>query len=131
MSHVDVVPTLLALARLPEIPDLPGVDVSSPFRAAESAPARLVFCDPGMELVAYDRAGFTRVGPTLRTWSGGEPPAEATWQHYQWTGQPRLEASEAAHASIRAYLRIEPSLESAPPMMILDHERLRALGYIE
>ncbi len=131
VSHVDVVPTLLALADLPPIPGLPGVDVSLPFRRGTPTPSRLVFCDLGIELVAYDRAGFTRVAHTLATWSGGAAPREATWQHYQWTGERRRKGSETTHASIRAYLRIEPSLEPASPIMQIDAERLRALGYVE
>lgn len=132
VSHVDVAPTLLALAGLPPLPGVAGVDVTRPFRSiGVPIPSRRVFCDVGIELVAYDRAGYTRAGPTLGTWSGGDPPPEAQWQHYGWAGERLPHASPAMLDAVRGYLRVEPELVSAPDPEPVDIERLRALGYVE
>jgi arylsulfatase A-like enzyme len=129
-SHVDVAPTLVALADLPRLHDVAGVDVSLPFRKPGPIAGRRVFCDVGLELVAYDRAGFTRVGPTLPTWNGGAAPPESSWQHFDWNGNRRQPPRQMLD-SIRGYLRIVPRIETAPPTSKDDLERLRALGYVE
>jgi arylsulfatase len=114
VSHVDIAPTLVALADLPRLRDVAGVDVSLSFREQAPMLGRRVFCDTGIELVGYDRAGFTRVAPTIDTWNGGDAPPESSWQTYGWGGERRRTLPAAMRDSIRGYLRIEPSIDRGP-----------------
>ena len=60
VHHVDVVPTLLELIGLPELPDAAGLSLVPLLRDGEPLPERTLFADIGGEVSAYRGSHFAR-----------------------------------------------------------------------
>jgi len=138
VSHVDVLPTLLALSGLPVPPEARGVPLAPVARGEASLPERWVYCDMGSELSAYRGDRFVRGRGLAGAWQGGDG-AEALWSSFHWrSGRPQLEWSRAATGpgaelppAVAAYARDAVPMQPAAALDDVQQRRLRALGYLE
>jgi arylsulfatase len=135
VSHVDVLPTLLELARLPLPQRASGIALGPYLRTGRPLPDRLVFCDVGRELSAYRRDAFVRVRGTGGAWQApGQDAGEASlsWSMYAWDEDQRwsrLPLDPALKPAVRDYARHAEPMAEAPSIEVRDLDRLRALGY--
>ncbi len=153
VSHLDVMPTQLEAAGLP-VPEGLRVALGPSLRSGEPLPDRLVYCDMGFEISAYDARGFERfvnVGPFWldtsslpTTLSSDEPlaPGRAgrfggsselkAWR-YAWQPGGAFEAlcSEAGADPriLECLSRPAKSLIVGEPITEADILRRRALGH--
>jgi arylsulfatase A-like enzyme len=127
VHHVDVAPTLLALAGLPVPPEARGLALSPYLESGEALPDRLLFSDVGSDVSAYAAGRFLharRRGPrapfafTQQRWDGG-----GGWEPIP-TRAADLEALDAYLSEVVPRRPIPKALSDA------DRARLRALGYL-
>lgn len=149
VSHVDVAPTLLALAGLAPLDAPSGVSLAPVLRGEAPLPARTVISDVGHELAAWDARGYVTV-KVIRPGGSLEPeldPAPAIraqtidWQRYERV-EPDAGESGAAMPRWRRtgetplprdvadYVSRQVPAVLAQAMGEEDLERLRALGYL-
>jgi arylsulfatase len=128
VHHVDVLPTLLELARLEAPEGVAGLALGPHLRSGEALPERLVYCDDGGELAAYAGDRFVRV----TTHRGERRYQPHRWgEDGRWQPLPLATAEEGAgwRPEIERYLARETPAEPAPPPTPELVEQLRALGY--
>jgi arylsulfatase A-like enzyme len=127
VHHVDVAPTLLALAGLPVPAEARGLALGPFLERGEPLPERLLFSDVGTEVTAYGEGRLLRArrrgafGPfayTQRRWDAGEGETIPM-------RPDDLEALDAYLASSEPPVPISEALSES------DRARLRALGYLD
>ncbi|HIF96373.1 MAG TPA: hypothetical protein EYQ54_04990 [Myxococcales bacterium] len=132
VSHVDVAPTLLALAGLPGLPDASGRPLRAQLLGEESPEDRLVFCDTDGESAAYGSESWTRiVGSTLSDRPETPPrpiQSESALLSAEGIWLPGELDSQAMDA-LAEYIEGRAALVAAGPMAPEHIEELRALGY--
>lgn len=135
VSHVDILPTLLDLARVPIPPNTSGRALGPVVRNEAKIPDRYVYSDIGDEVTAYRGDEVVRVTGVQDAWSSGpERNVDNTrlWFHYRWlpdgTWVPELE-DKTVHERIRPYVNHAIPVKKTPELELEDLERLRALGY--
>ncbi len=122
-SHVDIAPTLLALAGLPELEAPSGISLVPVLRGEARLPDRAVLTDVGHELSAYDATGYV----TVKILGDGQ----LDWQRFERVeGGWRKAAESPLPSAVRAYVASEVTPVPAHVMSDEDLERLRALGYL-
>ncbi|MEN8159581.1 MAG: sulfatase [Myxococcota bacterium] len=126
VHHVDVAPTLLALAGLAVPGDVRGLALGAFLERGERLPERLLFSDVGSDVTAYGEGRLLRarrsgpLGPfayAQRRWDAGEGEPIPT-------RPDDLEALDAYLAESEPRVPIPKGLSDA------DRARLRALGYL-
>jgi arylsulfatase A-like enzyme len=148
VGHVDVMPTLLELAGLPEPAGAEGIALGPILRAQSALPPRAVFCDIGYEVGAYAADEFVLAAtPEQKGWplefryQSGQADREhsvagadalTVRRTFRWDGgstwsardpDPQLAGRLAAYFS-------GPNVVGEPvPLSPADRERLRSLGY--
>jgi arylsulfatase len=143
VNHVDVMPTLLELAGIDPPQNLSGLALGPWLRGEVPSPDRVVYCDIGSELAAYDGDAFLRLDRLEGAWGSGgigrgsEPPV---WVVYTWSDdgawRPLPTPEGLGHPIRRRFSEIDAYARQAVPMTRAaidpaDAERLRALGYLE
>jgi arylsulfatase A-like enzyme len=138
VSHVDIAPTLLALAGLPAAPDASGVALVNRSGAALPAPERFVYCDNGGQLSAYGGDGFhwvSGVGSAWRKHDARPPlpfaPSSAFFRWRPATRWLRVKAPVALPAEVGRYAEHTTAMTALAPPSEADIEKLRALGYVD
>jgi arylsulfatase A-like enzyme len=130
VHHVDVMPTLIDLAGLPQPADLRGLALGRVLRSQEDFPVRTVYSDVGNDVSAYERDGFVRISQKGAEANG----SQGRWQAFDWsddgTWSP-TDFDEASRPAISAYLDGRTPTAEAAELEPADVERLRALGYVE
>jgi arylsulfatase A-like enzyme len=127
VHHVDVAPTLLALAGLAVPPEARGLALSPFLETGEALPERLLFTDVGSDVSAYASGRF------LHARRRG-PRAPFAFTQQRWEGGSRWEpiATHAADLEVLdAYLSEAVPRRPIPKALSdADRARLRALGYL-
>jgi len=139
VGHVDVMPTLLELARLPAPEGLRGVALGPVARGEAALPDRLVYCDIGAQLSAYDDAGFVRARRLPSVWrrpaAARARIADAVGRRYRWApGQPWRAVTQGATPlpeQVVAYASRAAPMSPLPPRGRVLEQHLRALGYTD
>ena len=151
VSHLDVMPTLLEAAGIPAPEGLRGIALGPALRSGEPLPGRLVYCDMGFEVSAYDARGFVRlvnVGPSRldtdslpTTLSSDKPlvpgrstegPVEQRAWRYSWQpGGPAeaLSSEGGVDQRVLEYLSRPAKPPSFGELSEVERKLLRALGY--
>ena len=132
VSHVDVAPTLLALAGLPGLPNASGLPLREQLLGEESPEDRLVFCDTDGESAAYGLGSWTRVsGSTLSDRPEADPrPTQSESARLSAVGKWRpTELDSRATQALAEYIERRAALVAAGPMAPEHIDELRALGY--
>jgi len=138
VHHVDIVPTLLELAKIAIPEHLSGMALGPTLRESRPLPDRTVFTDIGADTSAYMRTGFVRIEGAQAAWR--HRPEDrvgalaARSRRYAWSGQGSWDptgASEPLPEEVRRYLREAVPIRMAQTATPQDLERLRALGYLE
>jgi arylsulfatase A-like enzyme len=135
VSHVDIMPTLLELAGLPQPEGLTGIALGPLVRDGRSPAERLVVSDLGIELSLY------RDDHILRAWRRGAvwnieadtEPEPLRWTHYVWRDgayAARGALDESDRDRIRGYLDAEVESVRGPDVNAELFEKLRVLGYV-
>jgi arylsulfatase len=129
VHHVDVLPTLLALAGVAVPEQSRGLPLGPLLESGREMPERILYSDIGTEVSAYHGDRFVRVRRASL-----QAPWEASWQTFEWDagtetwtrarGEPRM------RAPIAGYLARRAPLAPLRPLMEEERERLRALGYL-
>jgi len=139
VNHVDIMPTLLELAGIDSPNPMSGIALGPYLRSGRALPDRLVFCDIGRELSAYRSDAFLRVKGVAGAWpvDGREvrdgPERAKAWKMYSWSEDGHWKRSPidaSLKARVRAYADTAVPMSDAPPLVVDDIERLRALGYV-
>lgn len=137
VHHVDIMPTLLALADLPAPEEVSGIALGPYLQSGEPLPDRLVYCDIGASLSAYWDDHFMRVVGVKDAWRRGDRSTREEmmpiWETYRWKAEGTWTSTEIARdqmGEIRSYFRDAVQMVEAPRLEDLDIERLRALGYV-
>jgi arylsulfatase A-like enzyme len=133
ISHVDVAPTLLALADLPPLPEASGLSLLPVLAGEERIAERSIFCDTDGETALYRPNSFTRIGGPIA--SNLQPPASGPNQSEsrERDSEGRWLLTETDPHSQRIlfdYLRAAAPLVAAGVMDARHIEELRALGYL-
>jgi arylsulfatase A-like enzyme len=138
VHHVDVMPTLLELAGLDAPPGVRGIALGPLLRDEKPAPDRIVYCDNGSELSAYDSGTFVRVLDVRGAWvddDDGEGHGIAPfWATYRWNADGAWVVERAGGGlddEIQEYLRKAIPMRKARSAGSDFVEHLRALGYAE
>jgi choline-sulfatase len=132
VSHVDIAPTLLALAGLPGLPGASGRPLRAQLRGEEVPEDRLIFCDTEGESAAYGSGAWTRIaGSDLSDRADGPGrPAQSETSRLGAGGEWRpAELDSRAFRGLVDYLEHRVPLVLAGPMAPEHLEELRALGY--
>ncbi|MFP6638703.1 MAG: sulfatase [Myxococcota bacterium] len=133
-SHVDIVPTLLDLARLPSLPGASGISLVSSFGEGDGPSDRFVFSDTEGEAGLYGPGRLTRlIGTPLSNRSGRVPGplrSETLVQNADGAWRPGS-LDESAVERLSEY--VSRAAEQVPVgVMEPEHiEQLRALGYLD
>ncbi len=133
VSHVDVAPTLLALAGLEVLPDSSGVDVRAFSDGSAGPTPRPIFCDTDGEAGVYVGDRFTRAGGPLASAREPLPGAHMQYETQQVTADRSLRPlplDATARGLLDAYMRDRAELVLAEAMTEENIEQLRALGYL-
>lgn len=133
VHHVDVLPTLLELAGL-EVPrDARGLALGPLLREGRGVPERVLFCDNGDEVSAYDDQGFVRTSGLEGAWEDGAEVERV--RSYSWSPGGRFSKSRPARPAppeLQAYAeRAIPMDRPAPADPEALRKRLEALGYLD
>jgi len=138
VSHVDIAPTLLALAGLRAPPDASGVALANRSGATLVAPERYVYCDNGGQLSAYRGSGFhwlVGVGSAWRSLRGrGAPTISPNSAFFDWSSPERwrrVKGPNPLPAEISRYAEHPTAMTPLPPPGEAEVEQLRALGYVD
>jgi arylsulfatase A-like enzyme len=134
VSHVDVMPTLLALSGIEGPAKMSGLALSTFLGSDTPLPERSVYCDNGSEVTAYRGDGFLRVARAGGAYRGTrvEPRRAPRVRRFSWDGagtwlpKGRAPLPEDVRRYIEQAVPIAVREVSAPHL-----ERLRALGYID
>jgi arylsulfatase A-like enzyme len=132
VSHVDVAPTLLALAGLPELPDASGRPLRAQLLGEESLENRLVFCDTEGESAAYGSGSWTRVAGSTLSDRPETPLRPTRSESARLTAAGKWRPTELDPQALKAlaeYIKGRAALVAAGPMAPEHIEELRALGY--
>ncbi len=140
VHHVDVMPTLLALAGLEPRAGAQGIDLSQRLQGGPALAPRVVFSDIGNDTSAYSGDHFFRV-------SGPREALADDWKRYRWSdaGQPlprtdgragadwrpEPSAETTLRTALEQYRAAEAPLVPAQSPDEAQRERLHALGYID
>ncbi len=133
VSHVDVAPTLLALARLPELPGASGYALSGQGGDEQFPRDRLIFCDTDGESAAYGAESWTRIAGAAASDrpEGSAIPTRSETVRRNAAGKWRpADPDTRAMGALGDYLARRASLVAAGPMAPEHVEELRALGYL-
>ena len=148
VSHVDIAPTLLDLAKLSPLASPSGVSLVALMRGGDAPEERTLYSETKRELTAYrEWEGGTeelrvRAGPPLpgsgRNENPLRPDAELSWRAFQRAdaSSDRRELSmsdaraQALQREVQAYLMNRVPTAAAQALSPNDVERLRALGYL-
>ncbi len=142
VNHVDVMPTLLALADIPAPDGMSGAALGPWLQGEAPLSERVVYCDIGSELSAYEDDAFLRVDGLRHAWPGddGDANDEPQWLVYAWPEDGRwtpLPASEGRkHPLRKRFAQVDAYARSAVPMLQVpmdptSEQHLRALGYLD
>jgi arylsulfatase A-like enzyme len=138
VSHVDILPTLLDLAKLPVPKGASGVSLVPLLGEPEQQLERYVYCDNGGQLSAYRDGGFlwmVGVGSAWRRASGeSDAPFAPSWARFRWAPNGRWVLSDdkaPLPKEVGAYARRATAMNPLPPPTDAEVERLRALGYVD
>jgi arylsulfatase len=137
VSHIDVFPTLVELAGISPAIGLRGIALGPYLREKRALPDRVIYCDVGTEVSAYEGEYFVRVRGTEGAWFTGEAAKQLptqTWTRFQWKGGATWERSPrdaALEARVSEYIAKAVPMSQAPPLDITDYRALEALGYLK
>ncbi len=130
VHHVDIAPTLIALAGLEAPGSIRGVDLSPWIREETALPPRTIYADLGFEVSAYRGLSFLRA-----ELSDSSPPPT----HFQWISNDRWSPTGPDEPTLLSDLNDYVSRK--PDMARVDRRsrasqqermrQLRALGYLE
>jgi len=128
VHHVDVAPTLLELAGLAVPPDARGLALGPFVRSGRPLPERLLFCDVGNDVSAYQADRLLRA-------SRSHPGQPFQFSQQRWDGGGRWETIPSSHEDLRgldAYLARSETMRPLPELLSEDDRaHLRALGYLD
>ncbi|MDG2333109.1 MAG: sulfatase [Myxococcota bacterium] len=133
VSHVDIAPTLIALAGLPELPGARGRALEEEIRNGEVAEDRLIFCDTDGESAAYSPGSWTRVGGSIASDRVGDVMQATRAESIRLTETGKWRPSDLDSRALRGleeYLEARTPLVAAGPMEPQHIDELRALGYL-
>lgn len=135
VHHIDVAPTLLALAGLPPLGDAQGESLVARIEGGKPAAERILFSESAREITAYRGDTYLQARPgrgALRSdplapegvlrWIGSRREDDGRW--LAALPDPALKAALEAHLAQRT-----PSA-AAVELDRIDEESLRALGYV-
>jgi arylsulfatase A-like enzyme len=135
VGHVDILPTLLDLAGLPVPEEARGVALGPVLRGDDTLPDRLVYCDNGARVSAYDEGGFVRVHGLAGAWQGPLANRGRRWHRFSWPPGRAWELEERGLGEISAeifgYVGTAQPMEHLPPPDPELVDQLRALGYVD
>jgi len=133
VSHVDVAPTLLALAGLEALPDSSGLDLRLLAQPEAAGVRRPIFCDTDGEAGVYLDDLYTRAGGPMASARDARPDGRMQYetQRLRPDGSPRPAPLDAeAQQALDAYMRSRVPIVLAEAMTPEHIEQLRALGYL-
>jgi arylsulfatase A-like enzyme len=137
VHHVDVLPTLLELARVPAPAETSGIALGPALRGGARLPERVVFTDIGEEVSAYTQTGFLQIRGVAAAWLQRAEASRAlapSATRYAWEsgGAWQANGEQAVFPpAVDRYLRRAVPMHAAADPSNEDIERLRALGYLE
>lgn len=133
VSHVDIAPTLIALAGLPALPGARGLALEEEIRDGEVAGGRLIFCDTDGESAVYGPGSWTRVAGSIASDRVGDVMQVTRVESIRLTEAGKWRPSDldlSAQRGLEEYLEGRAPLVVAGPMEPQHIEELRALGYL-
>lgn len=135
VGHVDVLPTLLDLAGIPVPEEARGIALGRVVTGDVELPERLVYCDIGARVSAYDREGFVRAHDLEGAWKRPLANRGRRWERFSWVpGEPwKLEdwGRGAMPQELFEYARVAVPMEHLPPPDPELVRQLLALGYAD
>jgi arylsulfatase len=131
VSHVDVAPTLLALAGLPALEKSTGTALGPYLESGDAIPDRTLLCDAGFGgLAAYRGPGFLRLTFALDLEAKRTTFSAARYRWGEGGAWRREEERVPFPAWLAEYVQDAVPVAPAPPLDAATVERLRALGYV-
>jgi arylsulfatase A-like enzyme len=133
VSHVDVAPTLLALAGLTPLEEASGQSLAAAILDGEPLLPRAVFTDTDGEAAFYVAGKLTRIGGAMASQRPDPEQRPTQIQSLEWGGAGpwrTIEVDESAVQSLMLYLEQSAPLVAAEAMRPEYVEQLRALGYL-
>ena len=133
VSHVDIAPTLIALAGLPELPGARGLVLQQEFPPVEVGEGRLIFCDTDGESAVYGPGSWTRVAGSIASDIASETVHVTRSESIRLTETGKWRPADTdlrALGGLEKYLEARAPLVVAGPMEPEHIEELRALGYL-
>ncbi len=133
VSHVDVAPTLLALAGLPGLPGASGRALGEGLQAGGIHDDRLIFCDTDGESAVYGPDSWTRIGGSVASDTTAAPASPTRSESARLGDAGRWRPVDLDSRSLRGleeYLQRRAPLVAAGPMAPEHVAELRALGYL-
>jgi arylsulfatase len=127
VHHVDIAPTLLELAGLPQIEGGAGLSLVPRWRDDTPPPERTLFADTGVEVTGYRGDRFVRKR---------DPHVQENWSFsaHRWESARRWSPDEPDPAlleQVRSYSKDRAPMRRTGPMPRDLADRLHALGYVE